>query len=352
MVLGLAARARCLRRPRRGATDLGRAGGAGLEVRFVAGRRVTKAERRGRARSLADVNREVCAAIGPALYRSSATRSASRPDPELGFVGSPAPRPPRSRRAAAGLIPVVAPLGVGPLSVTPTRRPPRSPSGSAPSGSSSSPTCGPPARRRRATTIRVLRPSACSTRASSRAGSCRSCAPRSARRGAALPPRSALRRWSRELAARLPRCSPRMRATTSPSSPARASGSPTRGGGTSTCSPASPSSRSATAIPAPLAAAQHAAQRALARLEPLLDRADAAARRSARPLRRARGRSSATPAPRRSRPRAQVGAEGNGKRGRRARETLPRTHGALARPASRRSGPRGSRSRRRCGSPT
>jgi acetylglutamate kinase len=95
---------------------------AGLEVRFVNGRRVTSRAALAVVRaSLAGVNAEVCAAIGPAAVPLlgdeiglRATRVA-----ELGHVGSPlASRPPAVEAAlAAGLVPVVAPLAAGPLNV-------------------------------------------------------------------------------------------------------------------------------------------------------------------------------------------------------------------------------------------
>jgi acetylglutamate kinase len=95
---------------------------AGLEVRFVDGRRVTSAEALGVVRdSLAAVNAEVCAAIGPRavpLFGDEIGLEATRV-PELGYVGSAVPsRPDAVEDAlAVGLVPVVAPLGVGPLNV-------------------------------------------------------------------------------------------------------------------------------------------------------------------------------------------------------------------------------------------
>jgi acetylglutamate kinase len=94
----------------------------GLEVRFVQGRRVTSAAALALVRrSLAAVNESVCAGIGPRampLFGDEIGLEAVR-IPELGLVGSPLPcRPPAVERAlAAGLVPVVAPLGVGPLNV-------------------------------------------------------------------------------------------------------------------------------------------------------------------------------------------------------------------------------------------
>ena len=95
---------------------------AGLDVGFVEGRRVTSADAlRIVERSLAAVNASVCAAIGPLavpLHGDEIGLEAVRV-PELGFVGSPLPcAPPAIETAlAAGLVPVVAPLGVGPLNV-------------------------------------------------------------------------------------------------------------------------------------------------------------------------------------------------------------------------------------------
>jgi acetylglutamate kinase len=95
---------------------------AGLEVRFVDGRRVTSLSALAVVRrSFAAVNRAVCAAIGPPavpLYGDEIGLDAVR-IPELGHVGSPVPcRPPALELVlAAGFVPVVAPLGVGPLNV-------------------------------------------------------------------------------------------------------------------------------------------------------------------------------------------------------------------------------------------
>jgi acetylglutamate kinase len=95
---------------------------AGLDVSFVEGRRVTSADAlRIVRRSLAAVNEAVCAAIGPLavpLNGDEIGLEAVRV-PALGFVGSPLPcAPPAIESALAeGLVPVVAPLGVGPLNV-------------------------------------------------------------------------------------------------------------------------------------------------------------------------------------------------------------------------------------------
>ena len=95
---------------------------AGLEVRFVDGRRVTSAEALPVVRSsFAAVNGELCAAIGPiavTLLGDDIGLDAVQV-PELGHVGSPVPSsPPAIEEAlAAGFLPVVAPLAVGPLNV-------------------------------------------------------------------------------------------------------------------------------------------------------------------------------------------------------------------------------------------
>ena len=95
---------------------------AGLEVRFVDGRRVTSAAALSVVRdSFGAVNAGVCAAIGPQavpLFGDEIGLDAVRV-PELGYVGSPVPSsPPAIEEAlAVGLVPVVAPLAVGPLNV-------------------------------------------------------------------------------------------------------------------------------------------------------------------------------------------------------------------------------------------
>ena len=95
---------------------------AGLEVRFVDGRRVTSAAALRVVRSsFAAVNAGVCASIGPQavpLFGDEIGLEAVRV-PELGHVGSPLPSSPAAIEdaLAAGLVPVVAPLGVGPLNV-------------------------------------------------------------------------------------------------------------------------------------------------------------------------------------------------------------------------------------------
>jgi acetylglutamate kinase len=92
----------------------------GLPVEFVDGRRVTSAAALDVVRkSLAIVNAELSAAIGPrALPLPDGVLSAIR-IPELGHVGRPLPATPRPILDAltAGGIPVVAPLAYGPLNV-------------------------------------------------------------------------------------------------------------------------------------------------------------------------------------------------------------------------------------------
>jgi acetylglutamate kinase len=95
---------------------------AGLEVRFVDGRRVTSAEALRVVRSsFAAVNAELCGAIGPravSLFGDEIGLEAVQV-PELGHVGSPLPSSPAAIEEAldAGFLPVVAPLAVGPLNV-------------------------------------------------------------------------------------------------------------------------------------------------------------------------------------------------------------------------------------------
>ena len=95
---------------------------AGLEVRFVEGRRVTSAAALPVVRSsFAAVNAELCGAIGPRavpLFGDEIGLEAVQV-PELGHVGSPLPSSPAAIEEAlgAGFVPVVAPLAVGPLNV-------------------------------------------------------------------------------------------------------------------------------------------------------------------------------------------------------------------------------------------
>jgi acetylglutamate kinase len=94
----------------------------GIVPAFVRGRRVTTPEVLEVVRSsLAAVNAEVCAAIGPAavpLFGDAIGFRARRVD-ALGLVGDPQPAAPREvlEALAAGLVPVVAPLAEGPLNV-------------------------------------------------------------------------------------------------------------------------------------------------------------------------------------------------------------------------------------------
>ena len=95
---------------------------AGMEVRFVDGRRVTSSAALEIVRaSFAAVNAGVCAAIGPLavpLFGDEIGLAAVQV-PELGLVGSAVPSCPAAVEAAMaeGLIPVVAPLAAGPLNV-------------------------------------------------------------------------------------------------------------------------------------------------------------------------------------------------------------------------------------------
>jgi len=94
----------------------------GIVPTFVDGRRVTTAEVLEVVRaSLADVNREVCAAIGSdavSLFGDEIGLRAEQVD-ALGLVGHPTPTSPAAIEdaLAARRIPVVAPLAEGPLNV-------------------------------------------------------------------------------------------------------------------------------------------------------------------------------------------------------------------------------------------
>lgn len=94
----------------------------GIEVRFVSGRRVTTGAALEVVReSLAAVNGELCAAIGP-LARpllGDEIGLVAVHVPALGLVGDAVPSRPAAVEAAlaSGLIPVVAPLAQGPLNV-------------------------------------------------------------------------------------------------------------------------------------------------------------------------------------------------------------------------------------------
>jgi acetylglutamate kinase len=94
----------------------------GIAATFVEGRRITTPEVLEVVRSsLADVNSDVCAAIGPeavSLFGDEIGLRAERVD-ALGLVGNPTPSSPAAieNALAAGRIPVVAPLAEGPLNV-------------------------------------------------------------------------------------------------------------------------------------------------------------------------------------------------------------------------------------------
>jgi acetylglutamate kinase len=90
----------------------------GIDPSFVDGRRVTTTEVLDVVRaSFAEVNHDVCDAIGPlalALFGDEVGLQATQVG-ELGLVGHPIPSAPAAIEAAlaAGRIPVVAPLAVG-----------------------------------------------------------------------------------------------------------------------------------------------------------------------------------------------------------------------------------------------
>ena len=94
----------------------------GIPVEFVAGRRRTSRAALDVVRaSMADVNAELCAAIGNAAVPIFGDQAGffAVPVPPLGWVGDPLPCRPKQivSALANGLIPVVAPLAVGPLNV-------------------------------------------------------------------------------------------------------------------------------------------------------------------------------------------------------------------------------------------
>jgi acetylglutamate kinase len=95
---------------------------AGLTPTFVRGRRVTDDVALAIVRTaLLEVNRALCAAIGPravGLAGDEIGLQAVR-IPALGHVGTPVPTRPQAVLDAldAGLVPVVAPLAAGPLNV-------------------------------------------------------------------------------------------------------------------------------------------------------------------------------------------------------------------------------------------
>ena len=94
----------------------------GIEPSFVDGRRVTTPAVLDVVReSLAAVNAELCAAIGPRALGLSGDEIGllARQVEGLGLVGDPSPSAPAAvvDALAAGRIPVVAPLAAGPLNV-------------------------------------------------------------------------------------------------------------------------------------------------------------------------------------------------------------------------------------------
>jgi acetylglutamate kinase len=94
----------------------------GIAPSFVDGRRVTTPEvLEVVAESLAEVNADVCAAIGARALglRGDEIGLRARPVASLGLVGDPEPSAPDAvvEALAAGRIPVVTPLAEGPLNV-------------------------------------------------------------------------------------------------------------------------------------------------------------------------------------------------------------------------------------------
>lgn len=90
----------------------------GLPVTFVGGRRVTSAAALEVVRaSLAAVNAELCAALGPRAVGVPDGVLEATPVPGLGLVGDPLPSAPPCVVDALelGLVPVVAPLALDPL---------------------------------------------------------------------------------------------------------------------------------------------------------------------------------------------------------------------------------------------
>jgi acetylglutamate kinase len=94
----------------------------GLDIVFIGGRRVTTTAGLEVVRaSLASVNAEICAALGPLavpLFGDEIGLQAT-PVPALGLVGEAVPSRPQAvaDALAAGMIPVVAPLAAGPMNV-------------------------------------------------------------------------------------------------------------------------------------------------------------------------------------------------------------------------------------------
>ncbi len=117
------ARARGVRRPRRGAADHGDdAAAAGCPVEFVGGRRVTTTAVLAVVRtSFETVNHALCCAIGPLAVPLVGDEIGLRAErvPGLGLVGDPLPSSPAAIEdaLAAGRIPVVMPIAEGPLNV-------------------------------------------------------------------------------------------------------------------------------------------------------------------------------------------------------------------------------------------
>ena len=94
----------------------------GIEPTFVGGRRVTTPQVLEVVReSLAAMNAELCAAIGPSAVglHGDEIGLEARQVEELGLVGDPAPSAPSAivEALAAGRVPVVAPIAAGPLNV-------------------------------------------------------------------------------------------------------------------------------------------------------------------------------------------------------------------------------------------
>jgi acetylglutamate kinase len=94
----------------------------GLEPTFVHGRRVTTAAVLDVVRDcFAEINAEICAAIGPRAVplAGDAIGLEAEQVHELGFVGAPKPSAPLAvlEALANGMVPVVSPLARGPLNV-------------------------------------------------------------------------------------------------------------------------------------------------------------------------------------------------------------------------------------------
>jgi len=94
----------------------------GIPVEFVGGRRRTSRAALDVVReSMAEVNADVCAALGDAAVPVFGDRAGflAVPVPPLGWVGDPLPCRPKPILAAlaGGRVPVLAPIAVGPLNV-------------------------------------------------------------------------------------------------------------------------------------------------------------------------------------------------------------------------------------------